>query len=116
MHLFRGTHIIADFYGISKRLVPEELLTWLSESCIKNSVTLVDTGMHKFENGGFTIYCLLAESHISMHYYIEQHSAFVDIFTCGYSKPENLLNELKDYCIPQENYTYRFTRGLKNGV
>lgn len=48
--------------------------------------TVLETLLHRFENGGATITVVLAESHLCIHTYPE-HGAFcfVDIFTCGNS-------------------------------
>lgn len=113
-YLFSGTHIISDFYEIKQKICAEEFLNIIHESCVRNNLTMLDSGVHVFENGGFTLYCLLAESHISMHYYIEEKSAFIDIFTCGKKNPEFVLKDLKQYCRPIKVNTHRIERGEKS--
>ena len=89
----------------------KELLRIICESCTKNNLTLIDTGVYEFENGGFTLYCLLAESHISVHYYIEEQAAFVDVFTCGQNDPSFVLDDLQRYCMPERVNTHCIERG-----
>lgn len=113
-HIFFGTHIISDFYGIAQTVDTKELLCIICESCIRNNLTLLDSGEYKFKNGGFTLYCLLAESHISVHYYIEEKAAFVDIFTCGQNNPSLVLDDLRHYCMPKKVNTHCIERGKCN--
>lgn len=113
-HIFGGTHIISDFYGIAPEISTKGILNIICESCTRNNLTLLDTGMYKFENGGFTLYCLLAESHISVHYYIEERSAFVDIFTCGHNNPSIVLDDLRCYCMPTKENTHLIERGNRD--
>lgn len=113
-HIFRGSHIVSDFYGIAQTIDAEELLCIICESCVRNKLTLLDSGVYKFENGGFTLYCVLAESHISVHYYIEENAAFIDIFTCGQNNPLLVLNDLKHYCMPIKENTHCIERGEWN--
>lgn len=113
-HMFLGTHIISDFYGIAQTINPKEFLCIICESCTRNNLTLLDSGVYKFENGGFTLYCLLAESHISIHYYIEEQAAFVDIFTCGKNDPLLILDDLRRYCMPIKENTHCIERGKRD--
>ena len=113
-HIFLGTHIISDLYGIAQTLNAKDLLNMISESCARNNLTLLDTGIYEFDNGGFTLYCLLAESHISVHYYIEEMAAFVDIFTCGQNNPALVLDDLRCYCMPTKENTRCIERGKRD--
>lgn len=113
-HRFLGTHIISDFYGIAQTINSKELLCIICESCTRNNLTLLDSGVYKFENGGFTLYCLLAESHISVHYYIEEQAAFVDIFTCGQNDPLSILDDFRCYCMPIKENTHCIERGKRD--
>lgn len=113
-HSFIGKHIISDFYGIAQTINIKDLLCIICESCNRNNLTLLDSGVYKFENGGFTLYCLLAESHISVHYYIEEQAAFVDIFTCGQNNPLLILNDLRRYCMPIKENIHHIERGKRD--
>lgn len=110
-HQFSGTHIISDIYQISRILNSKELIDFLILCCKENKFTVLQTGIHNFENGGFTVFCLLAESHISFHYYVECNSAFIDIFTCGKKCPNAILHQLLEYCCPSKNCTNIIKRG-----
>lgn len=110
-YLFCGTHVIADFYGVSQTIYMKDLLNTLKESCARNRLTLVDFGTYEFDNGGFTLFFLLAESHISFHYYCEKKAAFVDVFTCGKNDPMVVLDDLKRFCKPEHINTKYIKRG-----
>ena len=86
-----GPHMTLDLYGCDKKKLGDK----------KFIVQLLDElpsviGMHKFagpfveyyenketfDSGGFSGFVLIAESHISIHTFIEQKFATVDIFSC----------------------------------
>ena len=111
---FMGSHILSDFYEIGREIKAEALISIIRESCVRNSITILNTGIHEFENGGFTLFFLLAESHISVHFYIETQTAFIDIFTCGQVDPMPVFNDLIQYCMPAREKTQCIERGKHN--
>lgn len=53
----------------------------------KSGLTIVgEAGLFNFEGGGFTMFVMLAESHVSMHTWYELGFVDLDVFTCGISK------------------------------
>ena len=60
----------------------------------KYGFTIVGMSEHAFDPQGYTFVLLLAESHISVHTYPEDHYADVDCFTCGTQDPDIFLKEL----------------------
>ena len=46
------------------------------------NLTILKEKEHIFNNGWFTIFFLLAESHISVHYRIEDNYLALDIYSC----------------------------------
>jgi S-adenosylmethionine decarboxylase len=80
-----GEHYLLDLYNCdSNTLNDENYLKQLLEEAAKIAgATLLKTESHKFEPCGVTAFCLLAESHISIHTWPEKGQAAVDVFTCG---------------------------------
>ena len=110
-HSFVGIHSISDFYDIERKLFGQEFLRFVQDACDEHNFTVLDSSVYIFDNGGFTLFVLLAESHISFHYYIENDAAFVDIFTCGINTPVQLLNDLRKYCNPKRENLSTINRG-----
>jgi len=55
---------------------------------------------HKFGDGGLSGTLILAESHISIHYWSQQRYASIDIVTCGKCDPQKALEYLKHKLKP----------------
>ena len=79
-------HVLFDLKGclMTPPLDDEEYIkeTLVEASKIAN-LELIKVDTHKFEPHGVTGYALLAESHISIHTWPENHIAKCDIFCCG---------------------------------
>ena len=43
-------------------------------------------GSAKFEGGGFTLFIILAESHISLHTWVERGYVHLDVFVCNVTR------------------------------
>ena len=80
-----GTHYLVDIAAADpKFLDDEEFLRNLLESAARYAgATVLQTHSHKFDPQGVTAFCLLAESHISIHTWPEDGRCAVDMFTCG---------------------------------
>lgn len=115
-HNFIGTHIVADFYGIQKNLTKDslpQLIDYIKESCDKNYIKILKYDSFIFGNGGYTLFFLLEESHISIHSYIEYRAAFVDIFTCGTLNAKGVMDDIMNFYFPKNIITKRIQRGKK---
>lgn len=106
-----GPHLTLDLSACDKNVLSD---TEKIRSMLDRLPTMI--GMHKisdpnvvyypgkpgsFDKGGVSGFVLIAESHITIHTFVEQASAFVDIFSC---KPFN-LKKAEDF----------FTQNLKAG-
>jgi len=113
-HDFIGTHIISQFYDIQENLscdaVPE-LIAAVRESCSRNGISVMKADSCIFENGGYTVFLLLKESHLSIHTYVEYKSAFIDIFSCGNADTMNVLNDIKAFYYPKRVEIKSIRRG-----
>ena len=59
-------------------------------------LTLLKTVSHKFSPQGLTAVALLAESHIAVHTYPEEHSIFVEVMSCGRGDAKAALAFMED--------------------
>jgi S-adenosylmethionine decarboxylase proenzyme len=115
-HHFIGTHILSEFYEIQVNIGQDniaELINIIKESCNRNKIQVLKDDYFIFDNGGYTLFFLLKESHLSIHFYMEYRAAFVDIFTCGNADAMNILNDIQSYLYPKEIESKQIQRGRK---
>lgn len=115
-YLFKGNHILAEFYGVTDavRIDDSALYTCLEQSCLKANVTLLKFDYSVFDNGGYTVFALLAESHISIHTYPEYEAVFLDVFTCGNANTRIIVNALAEYYQPEAKKMQIIERGKED--
>ena len=114
-----GTHIIVDMYDLDKNIFEViskknyDLFDIFIENIIKNNnATLLSKTINHFdENGAFTSLYLLAESHLSIHTWPENSFIAIDVFTCGKSNTQNIVDELKNFLKPKYCNEYLKIRG-----
>lgn len=114
-YLFSGTHVICDLYGIKEDLcLNGNICKPLVENAIYDAgAHVIKTIVYTFDSGGFTLLSLLKESHVSLHTYPESKSAFIDVFTCGNTNPQKIINELITYFKPDNYEMKKIVRGIK---
>ncbi|WP_339725890.1 adenosylmethionine decarboxylase [uncultured Paraglaciecola sp.] len=107
-----GIHLILDLYQathLNDKCVIEKALTEAAEAC---HATILQKYFHSFGEGqGITGMLLLAESHISIHTWPENHFAAVDIFMCGNCEPSLAITPIKQYLCPQRVDVRELDRG-----
>lgn len=92
-----GTHVIFDAI-IDEKTNVGNASDIIKQACANAGATIVDESWHVFENGGFTGVVLLAESHATIHYWIEHDAISVDVYMCGDCKPDQAaLDMLKKF-------------------
>ena len=67
-------------------------------------LTVLKKEKHIFDNWWFTIFWLLAESHISAHYRIENNYLAMDIYSC--KNLENFENEILNFVKILGNFKF----------
>lgn len=116
-HQFSGNHILVEFYGVQTlRRDLNKLKDCLDVCCKQANVTMLKFDYVEFENGGYTAYALLAESHISIHTYPEYKSIFLDVFTCGGSDTRLIVTALAEYYQPEQQLVQSIERGTKQSI
>lgn len=117
-----GQHLIADCYLDAATLA----LFKMDESAIEQllraaaqaaGATVLSAHFHRFgKQAGITGVLVLAESHITIHTWPEQHYAAFDLFMCGDCNPQTALNtiiqrlNLKTSQVKQQTITRQFLR------
>ncbi|GGC09418.1 adenosylmethionine decarboxylase [Pseudoduganella buxea] len=98
-----GTHLLADLSGIAPALLTDcaAIEALLRAAALAAGATILHSHFHAFGPGqGVTGVVLLAESHISIHTWPEQHFAAADVFMCGASQPALALAVLQAALAP----------------
>lgn len=93
----KGKHLIIECLGAQSRMGCEALENLLTEAAIAAGATVLQTHFHPFgPDQGVTGVLMLAESHITVHTWPENHYAAFDVFMCGDSKPEVAARVIAD--------------------
>ena len=87
------SHIQADLFTAD---LPrdERLESVLRQAAREAGATSLEYIAHKFSPDGVSAMLILAESHISLHYWYETGFTIIDIMTCGRCDPHKALNYL----------------------
>ena len=83
--LYKSKHYLLELYRCdSEKLNDESFLRCTLNNAAKlANAKVLHLVSNKFEPQGVTAIALLAESHLSIHTWPEEHYSAVDIFTCG---------------------------------
>jgi S-adenosylmethionine decarboxylase proenzyme len=119
--MYLGKHITVDLFDVNMEKLTNlnkndtNMDVW--DSYIKKvlcdaHITLINTSWHNFDNNGaFTALYLLAESHLSIHTWPEHSYIAVDVFTCGDSNTQLVVDQIVRYFEPQRVQMNRLNRG-----
>lgn len=119
--MYLGKHIIVDMFNVNFDKLhnincdSEKKQNWayFMNECFKNAnITCLNTSWNDFNNNGaFTVIYLLAESHLSIHTWPEHNYVALDVFTCGESNTQFIVNELVKYFEPTDKKIINLSRG-----
>ena len=81
----KSQHFLLELYRCNYEKLNDEsfLRCTLNNAAKLANATVLNLVSNKFEPQGVTAIALLAESHLSIHTWPEEHYSAVDIFTCG---------------------------------
>ena len=79
-----------------------------------SGAVLLAERVHQFTPYGFTGVILLAQSHVSVHTWVEQSLLLLDVQSCGAMQPEVIVERLRAYLIPQHVRVQSLERGVLN--
>jgi S-adenosylmethionine decarboxylase proenzyme len=89
-----GTHIILDLYEIEDNEIlknVDSLFPIMDKIVDEYKLNVVAKASHQFQPFGATIVYVLAESHISIHTFVEERKIAMDLYTCSsFKNPEEI--------------------------
>lgn len=118
-----GKHFIVDMFDINSDKFMninknddsiEKWNSFIKECLVQANVSLLNISWHNFDNNGaFTVIYLLSESHLSIHTWPENNFIALDIFTCGNSNTQLIVNKIINYFEPKYTNINNLERGQK---
>jgi len=110
------THILIDFIVEDARLLrsARPAVDHLREAVLAGGATILFEHVHQFEPGGFSGILLLAQSHASIHTWIEDRLVSIDVFACGPIDVDAVITTLRDRFRPKAERIERRTRGVSD--
>ena len=109
-----GRHIIAELYGVDKKLISEEKVVKEIVKKVVEESKIEEIGIltKQFNPHGVTCVVLISESHISLHTWPEYGLVNLDIFTCGNKRKSDIAFKLFiKYLKPKHFRQYILDRG-----
>jgi S-adenosylmethionine decarboxylase len=113
---FIGRHFLASYLGCDPDRLRDlaGLKTAFERAVAASGATLMGSSDHVYPPYGYTLVCLLSESHASIHTYPEHNACFVDLFTCGLRcRPAPFDAVLRDYLRPAQRHSRKLIRSEK---
>ncbi len=92
-----GTHIIIDIYNIidnSTLKYSHLIIPILNKIVKKYNLNIVGKAIHQFKPFGVTAVYILAESHLSIHTFVDERKVAIDLYTCAKFSD---INDLEDF-------------------
>jgi S-adenosylmethionine decarboxylase len=112
-----GTHLFVDLFEANQLddiRVVEEICTRAAQA---TGATVIRGNFHHFGDGcGISGVVLLAESHLAIHTWPEEHLATVDIYVCGTCQAANAIPILRDGFSAMRLKVSEHRRGLETEV
>ena len=105
--VYKSKHYLLELYRCDyEKLNDESFLRCTINNAAKlANAKVLNLVSNKFEPQGVTAIALLAESHLSIHTWPEEHYSAVDIFTCGQNmKPEISCKYLIQALMAKEHH------------
>ena len=98
--MHRGRHLLIDCREVPRSvcLDDQSLLDAMARAARRAGATVISQVRYRFGHDsapGFTAMVLLDESHCSAHTYADLGQVALDIFTCGKTFPETILEHLR---------------------
>jgi S-adenosylmethionine decarboxylase len=93
----------------------EALKELMCRAAEAGGATVIHEYFHEFSPPGVTGFLLLAESHLSVHTWVEEGFAAFDIFTCGPMDTDKVLEALRAGLQPRHASVRRIVRGGDTG-
>lgn len=106
-------HVLYDVWVDDRAVIAtvEPVKDLLCRAAHAGGATILHSYFHQFSPHGVTGFLLLAESHISVHTWVDEGFAAFDIFTCGNMDTNKALEVIREGLRPRDASVRRFVRG-----
>ena len=110
-------HVLYDAWVDDRSVLAtvEPMKDLLCEAAEAGGATVIHEYFHQFSPHGVTGFLLLAESHISVHTWVDERFAAFDIFTCGNMDTDRVLEVIRAGINPRHASVRRIVRGGDTG-
>lgn len=110
-----GNHVLFDMYGCGRSVNGRQgIMALMLQAAEKMGAEVLHSHFHEFPNGSVTGFVLLAESHMSIHTWVEKNYVSVDTYTCGTMDYHLAEIHIRDYFKPAYVDTQYKMRGALN--
>ena len=110
-------HVLYDAWVEDRQILStiEPMKQLMCRAAEAGGATVVHQHFHQFNPWGVTGVLLLAESHISVHTWVDEGFAAFDIFTCGPMDTDKVLEVIREGLKPSHASVRRIVRGGDTG-
>ena len=96
----KGTHIMLDCCDVPSELCLDDrrLLEVVVNAALAGGATIINTSRYRFGHDsppGCTVFILMDESHVSLHTYADEGKIAIDVFSCGHTDAQVIVEQLK---------------------
>ena len=110
-------HVLYDAWVEDRQILAtvEPMREIMCRAAEAGGATVLHEYFHQFNPSGVTGFLLLAESHISVHTWVDEGFAAFDIFTCGPMNTDKVLEVIREGIKPRHASVRRIVRGGDSG-
>ena len=110
-------HVLYDVWVEDRTLLTtvEPMKDLMCRAAVAGGATVLHEHFHQFAPCGVTGFLLLAESHLSVHTWVDEGFAAFDIFTCGPMNTDKVLEVIREGLHPSHASVRRLVRGGDTG-
>ncbi len=95
----KGNHLIADIHNMDFNVLVDDklLLQTIVNAANEAGANIINQSRYRFGHNsspGCTAFIMLDESHVSIHTYADDGKMALDVFTCGATSCETILESV----------------------
>jgi S-adenosylmethionine decarboxylase len=107
-------HLLIDFTVEDSLLLntPNPAMRYLKEAVLAGGATVLSEHMHQFSPVGYSGILILAQSHASIHTWVEHQLVSIDVFACGTIDAEAIMGVLRARFAPSAERLEKRARGI----
>lgn len=107
-----GHQLLAEFWGCEGLDDVELAKSGLRRAIEASGATLIQLSAHAFHPYGVSAIAVISESHVAIHTWPEYSYAAADVFTCGHTNSEAIIQTLVDTYHPARVEQHSLDRGI----